>query len=239
LAVFCNNETRRSIIGSNNQGDFMSQKPHLVSFKLCPFVQRSVITLLHKGVDFDITYIDLANKPDWFLEISPLGKVPVLRVGETSVFESAVINEYLDETEGKPLHPKEPLARALNRAWIEFGSNIIMDQYVWSTTQDQDTYTARGQALREKLERLELQLGDGPYFNGEAFSLVDTALAPIFMRQLMIEETFGTEFYMGLPKLKFYTDVLMDLAAVQKSVVEDFKPLFIDYLKDSQSVLVA
>src|SRR5512143_528618 len=61
-----------------------SAKPHLVSFKLCPFVQRSVIMLKEKHVDFDITYIDLDNPPDWFKAISPFGKVPLLclvRVG--------------------------------------------------------------------------------------------------------------------------------------------------------------
>ena len=42
------------------------KKIELISFKLCPFVQRSVITLLKKGVEFKITYVDLANKPDWF-----------------------------------------------------------------------------------------------------------------------------------------------------------------------------
>lgn len=52
----------------------------LISFPTCPFVQRAVIALNEKGVDFDVIYIDLANKPEWFLEISPLGKVPVLKV---------------------------------------------------------------------------------------------------------------------------------------------------------------
>jgi hypothetical protein len=55
---------------------------HLISFKTCPFVQRAVITLKHKNIDFDITYIDLAEPPDWFLEMSPLGKVPVLKVDD-------------------------------------------------------------------------------------------------------------------------------------------------------------
>jgi len=70
--------------------------PELISFELCPFVQRSVITLLQKGVDFKINYIDIHDPPEWFQQISPLGKVPVMRVDNTVLFESAVINEYLD-----------------------------------------------------------------------------------------------------------------------------------------------
>ena len=69
----------------------------LVSYKACPFVQRVAITLQYKGVDYDIEYIDLGTPPDWFLAISPLKKVPILIVGDTVIFESAVINEYIDE----------------------------------------------------------------------------------------------------------------------------------------------
>ncbi|MDX1655109.1 MAG: glutathione S-transferase N-terminal domain-containing protein, partial [Candidatus Competibacteraceae bacterium] len=67
----------------------------LVSFDLCPFVQRSVIALKEKGAQFEIAYIDLKDPPEWFKKLSPLGKVPLLRVGEEVLFESAAINEYL------------------------------------------------------------------------------------------------------------------------------------------------
>jgi glutathione S-transferase len=101
-------------------------RPELVSFDLCPFVQRSVIVLREKGIDFDITYIDLADPPGWFRDISPLGKVPLLRVGEEVLFESAVIMEYLDEITPPPLQPADPLLRAKNRAWSEFASGLLM-----------------------------------------------------------------------------------------------------------------
>ena len=71
----------------------------LISHKLCPYVQRAVIALTEKGVPFERIDIDLANKPDWFLKISPLGKTPVLVVGDHAIFESAVILEYLEETQ--------------------------------------------------------------------------------------------------------------------------------------------
>ena len=99
----------------------MTEKLKLISHKLCPYVQRAVISLTEKGVPFERIDIDLDNKPDWFLKISPLGKVPVLQVGDKVVFESAVILEYLDETQRHPLHPKDPLTRAEHRAWMELG----------------------------------------------------------------------------------------------------------------------
>src|SRR6185437_9769559 len=93
----------------------------LISHKLCPYVQRAVIALTEKGVAFERIDIDLANKPEWFLKISPLGKVPVLVVttekSAVAIFESNVICEYIEETQGGPnLHPKEPLTRAEHRA---------------------------------------------------------------------------------------------------------------------------
>lgn len=97
----------------------------LVSHHLCPYVQRAVITLLEKEIPHQRTYIDLSNKPDWFRQISPLGKVPLLKVGDEVLFESAVICEYLDEITPGSLHPTDPLAKAKHRAWIEFGSSIL------------------------------------------------------------------------------------------------------------------
>ena len=89
----------------------------LVSFKTCPFVQRSVVTLLHKRAPYRIRYVDLADPPQWFLELSPAKKAPILVVdGEHVVFESAVINEFVDEVTPGRLHPSDPLPRALNRS---------------------------------------------------------------------------------------------------------------------------
>src|SRR5712675_1887394 len=105
----------------------MAAKLTLISHKLCPYVQRAVIALNEKGVPFERVDIDLANKQDWFLKLSPLGKVPVLIVrsdeGEVALFESNVICEYIEETQaGVKLHLENPLQRAQHRAWMEFGS---------------------------------------------------------------------------------------------------------------------
>ena len=90
----------------------------LVSHHLCPYVQRAAISLAEKAVPFERVYVDLADKPAWFLDLSPLGKTPVLKVDDRAIFESAVILEYLEETGPHPLHPADPLRRAEHRAWI-------------------------------------------------------------------------------------------------------------------------
>src|ERR1700681_4417849 len=97
----------------------------LISHHLCPYVQRAVISLTERNVPFKRVDVDLADKPGWFKAISPLGKTPVLKVGERAIFESAVILEYLEETQPMPLHPSDALARAEHRGWIEFGSAVL------------------------------------------------------------------------------------------------------------------
>ena len=101
----------------------------LISHRLCPYVQRAVIALTEKSTRFERVDVDLANKPDWFKAISPLGKTPVLKVDNRAIFESAVILEYLEDTQPHPLHPADPLRRAEHRSWIEFGSSILND--IW------------------------------------------------------------------------------------------------------------
>jgi glutathione S-transferase len=145
----------------------------LISHKLCPYVQRAVIALTEKGVSFERIDIDLANKPDWFLGISPLGKTPVLQVGETAIFESAVILEYLEETQPKPLHPSDPLRRAEHRGWIEFGSAVLGDIAGFYSAPDKAAFKAKASQLEQRFARLEARVAASPWFDGESFSLVD------------------------------------------------------------------
>jgi len=207
----------------------------LISFKLCPFVQRAVIVLLEKNVDFDITYIDLKDKPDWFLNISPMGKVPVLKVGEEVLFESAVIAEYLDETRSPALHPADPLRRAKNRAWVEFSSEVLMTQLRMLMSKEQHSFDEMRAALGDKLAIFEAVLGDGPFFNGSDFALIDAAFAPGFMRLVEVEKLLPMESFDGLPKVKRYSDALLERTSVRESVVPEFPELFKEYLAGSGS----
>ncbi|HKK04257.1 MAG TPA: glutathione S-transferase family protein [Gammaproteobacteria bacterium] len=207
-------------------------KPELISFDLCPYVQRSVITLREKGVEFDLTYIDLQDKPAWFVKISPFGQVPVLRVGETVLFESAVINEYLDEVNPPSLHPTDPLRKALNRAWIEFGSSLLVDQYRLMTAADEAGFDEQRHSLEAKLQRLEDQLGDGPFFNGPTFSLVDAAYAPLFLRLSLIEQWRTLDLDEDHPKVGAWGEALMARPSTRESVLPDFADRFASYVRE-------
>ena len=155
----------------------------LISFKICPFVQRAVITLLHKNISYKITYIDLSSPPDWFKQLSPFGKVPILKVDDEHViFESAIIDEFLDEICPGNLLPNDPLIRAIDRGWIDFGSSLILDFSGLIHSIDAEKFENKLQVVKNQFDWLEKKLGEGPYFNGSDFSLVDIAYAPLFMR---------------------------------------------------------
>src|SRR6266700_7613519 len=159
----------------------MAERLKLISHKLCPYVQRAVIALTEKGVAFERIDIDLANKPDWFLKLSPLGKTPVLVVGEIPIFESAVILEYLEETEASPLHPADPLARAEHRAWIEYGSAVLNDIAGFYSAPDDAAFKAKAAQLAQRFGRLETRVAAAPWFDGESFSVVDAVFEPVYL----------------------------------------------------------
>ena len=218
----------------------MSLKPiELISFNLCPFVQRSVITLKKKGIDFKITYIDLANKPDWFLKISPLGKVPVVRLGNEVLFESAIINEFLDEITSDQIMPTDPLQKAKDRGWIEFSSQAIMSQYLMTAAKNQIDYEKHSSTLSNQLEKLEHTISDQQFFNGKSFSLIDSALAPLFTRFNVYKKRFNQNFLSAYPKLTVLADKLTNLDYVKQSVVSDFESIYVDYLGSNDSYLVS
>src|SRR5438477_8123640 len=153
----------------------MTASLRLISHKLCPYVQRAVIALNEKDVPFERVDIDLADKPDWFLKLSPLGKVPVLVVrsdeGEVALFESNVICEYIEDTQGgAKLHPQDPLQRAQHRAWMEFGSAILSDLWGLETTADAAIFESKRQAVAGKFARVEAALGSGLFFRSVSFS---------------------------------------------------------------------
>jgi glutathione S-transferase len=210
-------------------------KPQLISFKTCPFVQRAVITLKHKQIDYDITYIDLADPPDWFLQLSPLKKVPVLKIDDEVLFESAVINEYLDEITGADLQPKDPLQRARNRAWIEFASNMLGNLYMMKMSKDEAHYSKYRDTLVELLQRVENRFGDGPWFNGEQFSLADTAFAPFFRQNSVAHNQMSVLDPQSTPKVAAWAERLLALPEVRESVVDDFEDLYLAAMRKNGS----
>jgi glutathione S-transferase len=209
-------------------------KFRLISFKLCPYVQRAAIVLAEKGAAYERVDVDLADKPDWFLKLSPLGKVPVLVVEqdgrEEVLFESAVIAEYLDEVLEPQLHPTDPLEKARHRAWIEFASATLADIYGFYAG-DATVHREKLAALDAKFARLEDVLGDGPYFAGEAFTLVDAAFAPAFRYFESFDRIRDDRLFESRPKLAAWRQALSLRPSVAGAVAPDYGAELIAYIR--------
>lgn len=162
--------------------------------------QAAAIALAEKDVPFERRWVDLSAKPDWFKALSPLGKVPLLHVGlggavapavpqpdpGATIFESAVILEYLEETQPHPLHPSDPLERARHRAWMEFGSAVLNAIARLYNAPDNCALDDQAKAISAMFDRIEEELSGrnpawmGPFFAGERFTLVDAVFGPVF-----------------------------------------------------------
>lgn len=187
----------------------------LISHALCPYVQRAAIVLKEKNVAFERLDVDLASKPEWFQRLSPLGKTPVLSVGGEAVFESAVICEYLDETRPPRLHPEDAIARARERAWMEFGSAVLSGIAVLYSAGEDKALDKAYAALRARFEQLEVQLGDGPWFAGRRFGLVDAVFGPVF-RYFDVIPPEGL--FDGLPRVQAWREALAGRPSVREAV---------------------
>jgi glutathione S-transferase len=199
----------------------------LISSATCPFAQRSRMVLLTKGADFRFTEISLDDKPDWFLQISPYAKVPVLRHGDSVIYESAVINEYLEEVlPNPPLLPRDPVRRALARIWIAF-ANDRMVPHIYKMMLRQDT--AGQQIHRERLDEAVLlmerdglrKLSSGPFWLGEAPSLVDFTFFPHVQRFLVLQHYRGFVLPAECVRLRAWIDTMNGLPVVQATKPSD------------------
>ena len=209
----------------------MNIKPKLVSFKLCPFVQKAVIVLKQKNIDYDIEYIDLADPPDWFLKISPFGKVPVLIMGEDTIFESSVINEFLEEAFPNKLHSADLIQRAKNRSWIEFSSPCLGASFNLSIAESKQDFEKTQDDLNNRFDQLESILENQPFFNGEQFSLVDASYAPLFHRLHCMNELKPDIFQPDRhPKINRWKDLLLQQDSVVNSTVSNFTELYRELL---------
>lgn len=209
----------------------------LVSHTLCPYVQRIAIALAEKGVAHDRRTVDLANKPDWFLAISPLGRTPVLKVGHAALFESGAILEYLEETQPRPLHPGDPIERAHHRAWIGFGSECLNDIAGFYSASDAKALESKAAALWARFHLLEGQLGQGPWFAGDRFGLVDAVFAPVFRYFDTFDRIGDFGIFDGLQKVRYWRATLAERPSVRAAVPPDYHERLVDFLQRRDGAL--
>lgn len=209
----------------------------LVSHALCPYVQRAAIVLAEKGLAFERRDIDLAHKPAWFLAVSPLGKTPVLLVDGAAIFESAVICEYLEDTALPRLHPRDAVRRAQHRAWMEIASALLNTIAAFYNAADEAALQARAADIRARFVQIEAELGVGPYFDGDAFCMVDAAFAPAFRYFDTFDRIADFGVWRGLPKLQRWRAALSARPSVMAAVSSAYADRLQGFLRARGSAL--
>lgn len=206
----------------------------VISFNICPFVQRVTALLEAKHLPYEIEFISLSNKPEWFLEISPNGQVPVLITDDgTALFESEAIVEYIEDAY-PPLEPEvSPEEKALNRAWSYLAAKNYLVQCSAQRSGDAKMLEERSGKLGAAFDKIEKHLGDSQFFAGDHMSLVDIAWLPLLHRAAIIEKHTGYDFVGSRPRMKAWQSTLLATDLAAQSVAGDFEQAFTDfYLSD-------
>ena len=211
----------------------------IVSFKICPFVQRVTGMLEAKGLDYEITYIDLKAKPQWFLDLSPTAQVPILITDEGQILhESEAIVEYIDEITVPLIEGLSPITRAQDRAWSYQASKSYLVQCSMMQSADQATLLSRMETLCKAFNRMEKQLPDTvPFFRGMQLGNVDVAWLPLLHRSQVVKEKSGFDMLETFPKMQAWRGHILETGIVPNTVAEDFEERFSNFYLSAHTFL--
>lgn len=203
----------------------------IISFKICPFVQRVTAALKAKNVPYEIEYINLKDKPQWFLDISPNGQVPVLITESgTALFESDAIIEYIEDEFGGIEGYVSNEQRAIDRAWSYLGTKHYLAQCGTMSSKDEETFKQKSAKFISVFSKVEQQLSnENKFFKSNNLSNVDIAWLPLLHRADIVKKHTGFDFLCGLPKMQAWQNALLESGVAENTTSDDFEELFSDF----------
>ncbi len=216
----------------------------LYYYKTCPFAQRTRMVLIEKGIPFDATLVNMPEDREWYLKISPYGKVPCIRHNDHTIYESTVINQYLEDVFPEPAYlPSDPYARAQVRIWMHY-----CDEYYSKASFDLNLVYTKPDHWDEKindvLECLRFidreglrKLSDGPFWLGDQPSLLDFHYSPFMERVPAYEEIFGFAIPEECDRLTSWMAAMQDLKSYKETAFE--KAAHVEQLIDFMTMLAA
>ena len=155
----------------------------LYSGTTCPFSQRCRFVLFEKGMDFEIRDVDLFNKPEDISVMNPYGQVPILVERDLILYESNIINEYIDERFPHPqLMPADPVQRARARLLLLIFEREVFIHLDAIEKQDAKRIDRARAIIRDRLSQLAPVVTKSKFMMGEEFTMIDVALAPLLWR---------------------------------------------------------
>ena len=198
----------------------------LYSGTTCPFSQRCRLVLFEKGMDFEVRDVDLFNKPEDISTMNPYGQVPILVERDLILYESNIINEYIDERFPHPqLMPADPLMRARARLMLfNFEKELFVHVHVLENDKVRATEKIQEKArneIRDRLTTLAPLFLKNKYMLGDEFSMLDVAIAPLLWRL----DHYGIELSKTAAPLMKYAERIFS------------RPAYIEALTPSEKVM--
>ncbi|SHI21476.1 glutathione S-transferase family protein [Ferrimonas marina] len=210
----------------------------VISFTICPFVQRVTALLEAKQIPYQVEYISLSDKPQWFLDLAPNGQVPLLLTEQGEVlFESDAIVEYLEEAYPALQPQLSPVQKAQNRAWSYLGSKQYLVQCSAQSSKDSNTLRQRSEKLARAFAKVEQVLDQHRFFNSDTLSMVDIAWLPLLHRADLIRQHSGYDFLAGFPKVQAWQQAVLTTGLAERSVSAEFDRAFADYYLSDKTLL--
>jgi glutathione S-transferase len=194
-----------------------------ITAEVCPFAQRTHLTLMEKGLEYDHAEVDLKNKPAWFEAVSPYSKVPVLKHDGAVVYESAIINEYIEDRFPEPsLMPTDARLRAIARVWIDYcNTRFIGAFYGVLSAKGSEAQAEAAAKLTDMMVYMEdaalAPLGSDPYWLGADVSLVDMAYWPFFERLPAVTHYRGVGIPAHCKRLAAWNAAMAERESVQRT----------------------
>ena len=217
----------------------MSNKIKLITSKFSPYGNRVEMALIEKNIPYEKKYIELSNKPDYFVKDAPLGKVPLLYVDDKPLFESMAICEFLEENfPQNSLHPKDAYSKNWHRAWMEFSNGLMASLFGIIFAQDQENFDIKKAEMVSKLTILDKHLKFNPYFDGEKFCLLDIFMASVFKPLTFIDNKFTLEIFDLHKNVATYVESVVTRGSLSKSLPSDYEDLFKSFLERKKSHLL-
>ena len=190
-------------------------------------MQRVTALLEAKNKSYEVEYINLSDKPEWFLQISPNAQVPILITNENEVlFESDALVEYIEEVVPETLFDPSPVIKTQERAWSYLASKHYLVQCSAQRSNNKEILIERSEKLKKAFEKLDQRLTGNKFFNGGTIGMVDIAWLPLLHRAAIIEANSGYDFIGSFGKVKALQENILGSGLCEKSVSKDFEERF-------------
>ncbi len=235
-SIFSSSFLEHSVFHLKTSKNFYIMK--IISSKICPFVQQVILLLEAKNIDYNVQHIEAGEMPQWFLNISPKGQVPILITDNNiPLFDSEAIIEYIEDAYPKLQPNASPEQRAIQRAWSYQASRNYLTQCSAQRSPDKESLIKGTQNLHFIFDQIEQQLTDTPYFEGDTLGIADIAWLVLLHRAKIIEQRSGYDFIGNRPKMKRWQKNLLASGLAEKSVSTDFENVFSDFYLSNKSFL--